>query len=164
MDFLQGAYPQALENFIKALEIYRKLYRDDSNDVQQTLDVVYYAYMQCIAEDKSFDVQKYRAFMSEVAFTATTDEGDTPALQQGMSGEYYLLEYEDWNQDAASSVFDKDKKLKGKPKTIVVMKDGVISKHNFEDTIGVQFGLKFVTKAVKAKITAAYNKWKQQNK
>lgn len=120
--------------------------------------------MQCIAEDKSFDVQKYRAFMSEVAFTATTDEGDTPALQQGMSGEYYLLEYEDWNQDAASSVFDKDKKLKGKPKTIVVMKDGVISKHYFEDAIGVEIGLKYVTKAEKAKITAAYNKWKQQNK
>lgn len=160
----QGNYSQALEYFNKALVINKKLYGIDSNNVQQLLGYTYYAYMKCIAEDKSFDMKQYQEFLSEVAFTATPVDGDTPASQQGMSGEYYLLEYEDWDQEAASSLFDKNVELRGKPKTIVVMKDGVISKHYFENTIGAQLKLKFVSKDEKAQITAAYNKWKQQNK
>ncbi len=162
--YSQGNYPQALEYHQKSLEINRKLYGDFGNNVQQSLYAVYYAYMQCIAEDKSFDVNQYQSFLSEVAFIAATQEEDTPTSQQGMSGVYYLLEYEDWNQEVVTSLSVTVEEFKGKPQTIVVMKDGVISKHYFENTIGVQFGLEIVGKEEKARITEAYNKWKQQNK
>lgn len=102
--------------------------------------------------------------MSNIAFTATVVDGDYPESQQGMSGEYYLLELEDWNlDDTTCTLFDKDESLKGKPKTILVMKDGVISRHHFENTIGVRLGLRYVGKEEKTKITDAYNKWKGEN-
>ena len=92
--------------------------------------------------------------MSDKAFTAKVVSDETPASQQGMSGEYYLLEYSDWN-------FENDE-LKDKPKDIVVMKDGVITKHHFEDTIGIQLGIKFVSKEEKQRITETYHKWKEE--
>ncbi len=162
--YLQGSYSQAFVNYNKALEIYRKLYGDTNAETVQSLLEVYQICMQCVAKDKSFDVKQYQSFMSEVAFTATPVEEDSAASRQGMSGEYYLIEFEDWNQDAISSLFAKDKEFKGKPKTIVVMKDGVISKHYFENTMGIQLSLKFVSKDEKARIAAAYKKWKQKNK
>jgi len=66
-------------------------------------------------------------FCENHCFVLTVDEGNTPAKQQGMSGEYILLEFADWNQYSPTSLYEKDKEMRGKPKTIVVMKDGIIS-------------------------------------
>lgn len=42
------------------------------------------------------------------------------------------------------------------------MKDGVITKHHFENKIGIQLGLKFVSKEEKLRITETYHKWKEE--
>lgn len=118
--------------------------------------------MQCIAKDNKLYIEQFQSFMSEVVFTATIGD-DTPAAQQGLSGEYYFLEVEDWTFDSTNSLLDKLVELQGKPKTIVLMKDGVISKHHFKDAFGAEMGLKYITKEEKAQITEAYNKWKLQN-
>ena len=54
--------------------------------------------------------------------------------------------------------------MRGKPKDILVMKDGIISRHHFENTIGAQFGLKQVGKEEKLRINKAYEEWKKQNR
>ena len=81
-----------------------------------------------------------------------------------MSGEYYLLEFGNWSQNSFDSLYEKNTELKGKPKDILVMKDGIISEHHFEDTIGVAIGLKYVGKEEKAAISKAYEKWKRQHR
>ena len=86
----------------------------------------------------------------------------TPTFLQDMSGEYYLLEYSNWNFENTTDLFYKNNELKDKPKDIVVMKDGVITKHHLEDTIGIQLGIKFVSKEEKQRITEAYHKWKEE--
>ena len=73
-----------------------------------------------------------------------------------------MLELEDWNFENTTDLFDKNDELIDKPKDIVVMKDGVITKHHLEDTIGIQLGIKFVSKEEKQKITEAYHKWKEE--
>jgi hypothetical protein len=105
-----------------------------------------------------------RAFCEEHCFTATIVEGNTPAKQQGMSGEYVLLEFADWNQDSDTSLFDKSEELTGKPKNILVMKDGIISQHHFENVIGAQSGLKYVGREEKQRINKAYEEWKKKRK
>ena len=101
--------------------------------------------------------------MKEFVYTATVIDGDTPARQQGMSGEYIVLEFADWTTHDTTSLFEYNKvnnEFRGKPKTTVVMKDDVISRHHFENTIGVHFDLKKVGKEEKERIISIYEQWK----
>lgn len=75
-----------------------------------------------------------------------------------ISDEYYLLEYSDWTYDSMDNTFNNVGKMKDKPQNMVVMKDGMITKYHFKDTIGMQFGLNYISKEEKQKITEAYHK------
>ena len=99
--------------------------------------------------------------MTDHCFTATIVEGTQPAKQQGMSGEYILLEFADWTQDSPTSLFEKNNELRGKSKDIIVMKEGVISKHNFKHIFGINLGIKHVDIEEKQRINEAYARWKQ---
>ena len=107
---------------------------------------------------------KLKDFFNEYCFTETIVEGDTPARQQGMSGEYILLEFENWDETSPVSLYDKTKELQGKPKDIVVLKDGIITKHHFENSIGAQLGIKQITKEERKQINQLYKQWKKDQK
>jgi hypothetical protein len=79
-----------------------------------------------------------------------------------MEGEYILLEFADWTEESTTSLANKNNELRGKPKDIVVLKDGIIEKHHFENTIGVQLGIKQVSKEERAKVDRAYAEWKRK--
>ena len=81
-----------------------------------------------------------------------------------MSGEYYLLEFGDWNMESETNLFNVNESLRGLPKDITVMKDGKISQHHFENTIGAALGVKFVGKEEKLRILEAYHNWKNSQK
>lgn len=100
--------------------------------------------------------------MQEYAFIATTVDGDSPAKQKGLDGEYFMLEFADWNINSPKSLFKTANKMSGTPKAIVVMKGKEISTYHFENTIGVQFDLKQIGKDEKNWIIKAYNKWKNK--
>ncbi len=70
------------------------------------------------------------------------------------------MEFDDWNIDSNSNLFDKTDGGNGKPKTIVVMQDGKITRHQFEDTIGMTFSYKHVGRAERQRIIDEYRKWK----
>ena len=53
--------------------------------------------------------------------------------------------------------------MRQSPKDIVVMKDGEISRHHFENKLGITFGVKQITKEEKQQINQAYKQWKEQN-
>ena len=97
-----------------------------------------------------------------MAYTLTRIDGDTSAQQQGMSGEYFVLEFADWTIQSNTSLESKNEELRGKPKIVVVMKDGVISEHSFENSIGAQISCKYVGKEEKQKIINAYKKWEKK--
>ncbi len=101
-------------------------------------------------------------FTSERAFVGTIVSGDTPAGQQGMSGEYTIFEFGDWNINSDSSLLAKNEELRGKPKTVTVMQDGKVSQYHFENAIGMQLSYKKVGKAERERIVAEYHKWKAQ--
>ena len=78
-----------------------------------------------------------------------------------MEGEYVVLEFADWTIESDSSLFDKSEELRGKPKTIVVMKGDAISQYHFEDTIGVKIDFKNIGSQEKQRILKAYREWKK---
>ena len=155
-------YDKALEYYSRALKIRTTLYGDNAPDAISTRNNIYDCYTAVLKTSKSY-IQPYEEFISEIAFTVTVVSDDTPAADQGMSGEYSLLEFEDWTQDSFDSLYEKNTELTGKPKDILVMKDGNISEHHFEDTTGVNIGLKYVGKEEKAAISEAYDNWKRQH-
>ena len=158
----QGDYDKALPYYGKALKIRTKLYGKNDHSAISTYNNIYDCYTEGLKSSKSY-ITQYEDFISEIAFTVTVTSEDTPAADQGMSGEYYLLEFGNWSQNSFDSLYEKNTELKGKPKDILVMKDGNISEHHFEDTIGVAIGLKYVGKEEKAAISEAYKKWKRQH-
>ena len=156
--YMQGLYSEAKTNLLKAVEIGKTFLNVDDVNMQTLLSLLYRSQIR----SSSPETDEYSSFMSDKAFTAKVVSDETPASRYGMSGEYYLLEFADWNFESLTDLFDKNDELKDKPKDIVVMKDGVITKHHFEDTIGIQLGIKFVSKEEKQKITEAYHKWKNE--
>ena len=144
----QGDYEKALEYHNRALAICEKVLGTEN---ERTLLI-----RQKIMALTAYD----REAMKEHLFTITTVNGNTPAKQQGMDGEYIVLEFADWTINSATSLFDKNNELRGKPKTLVVMKDGKITKHYFENVIGVSIGLKQVGKEKKDEIVRLYEEWK----
>ncbi len=158
--YMQGLYSEAKVNLFKAAEIGRTFLNADDVNMQTLLSLLY----RSLIKLSSPETDEYSSFMSDKAFTAKVVSDETPAFQQGMSGEYYLLEFADWNFENTTDLFDKNDELKDKPKEIVVMKDGVITKHHFEKSIGTQLGIKFISKEEKQKITEAYHKWKKEQK
>ena len=158
--YMQGLYSEAKTNLLKAAEIGRIFLNADDVNMQILLSLLYRSQIR----SSSPETDEYSSFMSDKAFTAKVVLDETPASRQGMNGEYYLFEFADWNFESPTDLIDKADELKDKPKDIVVMKDGVITKHHFEDTIGIQLGIKFVSKEEKQRITETYHKWKKEQK
>ena len=148
-------HAKALEYLQKGLEIKKTLYGDSNTEV-----ISDEKFILLLEYDSALYQGKGEQFLHNHCLTATVGDGG-PAQQQGMSGEYVLLEFGDWTEDSYVSLFDKSEEMKGKPKDIVVLKDGVISKHHFEDVMGVQLGVKEITKEERERINQLYKTWKR---
>lgn len=83
--------------------------------------------------------------MKQIVFTAKVLEGDYPAGNKGLQGTYYICTFENWDTNSSANLFDYNDSLSGKSKTIILL-DGIISSHHFENQIGVELGLKKVSK------------------
>ena len=151
-------YSQALDYYQKAYDAMAPLKGDgDAEVISLKKEILKNQYL--VAQSKG----KLKSFMTDHCFVATVSNGNNPAVAQGMSGEYVLLEFAEWNQDSPGSLYDMADQLRQSPKDIVVMKDGAISRHHFENKMGLFFDVKPVTKEEKQAINKAYKQWKEQN-
>lgn len=101
-------------------------------------------------------------FLLNHCFTAQVADGETVAKQQGMSGEYVLLEHTKWCERSAFSFIEYVKNIGNNPKDLVVLKDGTITKHHFENKIGVIFEIKQITIEEREEINRLYEQWKRE--
>ena len=156
----QGNYNEALKYYQKALEIYLQFYDLSHPNVASGHLVIYISYCNLTKQNNSY-LPYFLKFMENIVFIATMVDGETPASKQGLKGEYYLFEFGDWNMESLNSLWDKNAELQGKPKNIVLMKDGKISSHYFEDSIGCLLSVKWISKEEKKQILEQYRKWKE---
>ena len=158
-----GDFTKALGYHQKALAIREKVLGAEHPDVIQSYRNIGGAY-----EDMGNHMEALKYFqkalpLHECVFIATVADGDTPARRQQMSGEYIVLSFAHWNIESATSLFDVNAEMMGKPKTVTVMKDGIISQHHFENTIGVRLSLKNVGMQGKKQIIEAYRQYLSAN-
>ena len=151
-------YVEALKYCESCLKIRLSLFDVDDPGVSTlygNMAGIYWA-----AKSKGDKLPGYDDFMSGLVFFGTVIPGETNAAQQGMTGEYIALEFGDWTADSDINLMGKIEEFRGKPKTIVVMQDGKITRHQFEDTIGMTFSYKHVGRAERQRIIDEYRKWK----
>lgn len=151
-------YDSALFYYNKALEI-RKTKLGETH--QSTLSVK--KSISMAEYELSLQKNTYPQFISNHCFSFSVSDGSSVALK-GMSGEYVLLELDDWTQDSSSSVYKKIEEIKENSKTVVVLKDGVVQQFSFKGSIGAQIVVKEISKEEKQEINKAYNAWKKKNK
>ena len=149
-------YGQAVDYYQRARDILAPTGSRDVAVVEK--NILMYQYLHALSKGK------LKGFLADHCFVGTVNGGDNPAVAQGMSGEYVLLEFADWTQDSEISLFGRADALRQSPKDIVVMKDGQISTHHFENKLGITFGVKHISKEEKQQINQAYQQWKQQPK
>ena len=143
----------------QSLKIYLSIFGENHPAVTTSYDNIGYVYFAAI--QKGVDVSGFKGLIETMVFTATTVGDDTPAAHTGMEGEYVVLEFADWTLDSDSSLFDKNEELRGKPKTIVVMKGDAISQYHFENMIGMRLNFKKIGSQEKQRILKAYREWKK---
>ena len=117
--------------------------------------------MSAMKESEGYEAG-YEEFMSDKTFVMTILGEDTPAAKQGMVGKYYLLEFAGWMLDDKRNLLETNDEMRGKPKDIVVMKDGEILEYHFEDAIGCQFGIEYIGKDKKKEIVRKYYEWRDK--
>ena len=102
--------------------------------------------------------------ISDLQVITFTPEGDdSPARQQGLQGEYVVLDYCGWHIGEELVFEDKFKEVNKLPKDIVIIKDGVISKHHFEGRMGARVKTKDILKEEKQRLKESYERWKKKN-
>ena len=143
----------------RSLKINLEIFGENHPDVAQSYSNIGVAYFAAI--QKGVDVSGFKGLIETMAFTATKVGDDTPAAHAGMEGEYVVLEFADWTIESDSSLLDKNEELRGKPKTIVVMKGDAISQYHFENTIGIGLNFKKIGSQEKQRILKAYREWKK---
>ena len=152
-------FSHALEYYQKACDVIEAINGDGNNEVVSLKkDILKCQYQVALSRGK------LKAFMADHCLVATVSKGDNPAVAQGMSGEYVVLEFARWNQESTISLFDMADELRQSPKDLVLWKDGVISCCHFENRLGLFLDVKQLTKEEKQKINKAYKLWKEQNK
>lgn len=156
----QGNYAKALEYYTKALEIRKRLLGEEHPYVALLYSNISIIYEE--AKQNNVDLAGFEDFISNTVSIATIVGDGTPAKQVGWYGEYVVFEFGDWNVSMPYSVMKKNEELRGKPKTVVVMKDGTILQHRFENSIGAQLGVKYVGKQEKQRIIQQYQDWKKK--
>ena len=157
--YLQGDYAQALDYLQKSKTIHANSLENDDAETRRINDAILVCKYELALQ--SDDIE---AFLKNHCFTATVADGDTPAKQQNMKGEYILLKFADWTENSLSSLFVKSKDFQGKSKDIVVLKDGIITRYHFENAIGVHLGIKPIAKEEREHINQLYEQWKRENK
>ena len=150
-------YGSALQYYQKAHDMMLSL-QGENNPVVIDLKkyILLTQYLQALSTGK------LKSFLANHCITATV-KANGYAETQGLSGEYILLEFADWRPDSETSIFDRATELKESPKDLLLMKDGVISRHHFENKLGFTFGVKQVTREEQQKIHQSYKQWKAQN-
>ena len=155
----QGDYVKALEVYQQSLKIYLSIFGENHPAVATSYNNIGVAYFA--ATQKGIDMSGFQGLIEAMAFTATTVGDGTPAAHAGMEGEYVVLEFADWTIESDSSLFDKNEELRGKPKTIVVMKGDAISQYHIENMIGMRLNFKKIDSQEKQRILKAYRERKK---
>ena len=156
--FRQEDYSQALEYYEEALKIRLSIFGENHPVVTALYQNMYETHLKLLESDKPKQ-NEFENFMADKVWTGIVMGEDSAAAKRGLNGEYVVFKLGDWDLDCQKNIFDVNKSLIGKPKYIVLYRDGEMLQHHFENQIGMQLSIKFVGAEKKKQIEEDYKKW-----
>ena len=161
---LMGDFNQALAYYEKGADVGIKYYGRDNSEAWVLLPSSSIALEYLIKTNPTDSiVARYQQLQSETAVIAIIQGGiDTPAAKLGMSGIYFILEYGEWNVCKSDSFFDEFIRLQGKPRSVIFLKNDNVETHYFENTIGGNFMMRYVSSEEKNAIIETYKNMKKK--
>ena len=154
----QGDYARALENFEKALKGFLGVFGENYTLLPTLYRVMYETHLKLLESDKSKLIE-FENFMADKVWIVTIEGENSHAAKPGLNGEYVIYKLGEWNLDCQKNIVDINDSLPGKPKDVVLYRDGEILQRHFENQIAMQLSLKFVGVEKKKQIEEAYKKW-----
>src|SRR5574344_1162479 len=150
-----GYYIEALKYYDKCIEIYNKVFGNNNNNTKAImLEINTAKYYQALQkEDTAIQFMKTNTLIGSIT-------ENSPSSKRGMSGDYIILEYENWNiKNNTINVYNLNDSLRGKPKTLVFYKDGEIRQEHIDDKIGMILQIHSIEAKEKEKIINKYKVW-----
>ena len=151
-------YAKAIIYFQKALPILEKILGLNHPFVKSSFLSWLKTLMNASAAEPDY-VKKISEFMRDKVWIGSVAE-DSPAAAKGLTGEYYVLEFGDWKYDKDWDLLTCVSALQGKPKAVTLMKNGKVSRHDFDNEIGIVFGINKILPEEKENLTMIYEQWK----
>ena len=145
-------YYNALSCSQRVLQIYERVLGPNHTETKEIRSSI------AMIQEKCRKVEESRE-MEVITLTPTCD--DSPAQQQGMEGEYIILEFNGWqigNEDVFPRIYEENKE---NPKSIVLIQNDIITRHHFDGRIGALLESKKLDKKEKEKLKEAYLRWKR---
>lgn len=156
--YRQLDYPLALEYYKKALKVRLEIFDVNHPKLITLYGDIFNTYHKIQLQDP-YKRDDFNKFMADKALIGTIVGIDTPAAKIGLSGEYIIIEFGEWDFNNNLNLYDVNEELRGKPKDIVLYKDGVITKYHFENQIGMGFNIKVIGEKEKKLAEEAYKNW-----
>lgn len=161
-------YDNALLYVGRAARIYEKQLGENHESTKAANESIGYILMKYEYEkeikriNNDGDSPIVKEFKSEMVYTATLKDTNNPNLQKMMEKENIVLEYCDWTINSDKSLYLKVAQMIEKPKSIIVIIDGIINQQHIEDTQYVMINYKKVGVEEKQRILKAYKEWKEK--
>lgn len=84
-------------------------------------------------------LKKLKAFDSKCMWQAFVPENLSQEEAKGLAGDYWLVRYNEWDMTSLESLGDVAERYKGKPKDLLLYRDGIFTEVVFDDKPGVNF-------------------------
>lgn len=157
------AFTAAAECFQKCEELALAIFGPESEEYVNNICGVYNSLTTAYMIEQSDEIAgQYSRYMSSHVITATTVP-DGAAAQQGMEGKYIVLGINDWTPADPTPIAMIVQQLQGKPKHICFYKDGIISEHCFDGSMGFNVRQACIDENQLKDILAQFNEWKKKN-
>lgn len=155
-------FADSKENFRKAISA---LERDPNLD-KEYISCLYNLYLNSLircADANPEILPELSDYMADKLWIGIVEDDDMPAAEKGLSGEYYILEFGDWDFTRDHDVSRMNEALQGQPKSLVLMQDDSIGRYDFENQVGMELQIRKVTPEEKTRVTESYRQWKNNN-
>lgn len=125
---------------------------------------IYNCYYELARSGNKEDMERFKECQDSIWFKVCINPGSIAEQKYGLSGEYVVLHYGEWEQGSLLRFDDECARMKEiAPRDMVAYKDGKVEKFHFEEkTIGLTFMNTLLDEKESRTIKDVYEKWKKE--
>ena len=162
LGYISDDFADSKENFRKAISALETEPNLDKEFISYLYNLYLNSLIRC-ADANPEILPELSDFMADKLWIGIVEEDDMTAAEKGLSGEYYILEFGEWDFTRDLDVSRMNEALQGQPKSLLLMQNDSIGRYDFENQVGMELQIRKVTPEEKTRVTESYRQWKNNN-